>query len=321
MAGKRKNRVKNNRIIIVSRASKLAMTQTQCVADKLKKLYPSLDFEIKAIKTKGDKILKTALSKIGDKGLFTKELEEELIKGKAHLAVHSMKDLPTDLARDLKIAAITKREDPRDVLVSKEGFTLKTLPKGSKVGTSSLRRRAQLLYIRKDVRPADLRGNLDTRIKKMEEGLYDAIIVAYAGIKRLGIAVKLSAISTDDILPQAGQGALAIETHKEAYEIIDMVKALDDRESHLAIDAERALLAELEGGCQVPIGAYAEITGDDVHVKAGVFSLDGSRAVKDEVHGKKENAERIGLELGRKILKDDTAREILLEVKKGARCD
>lgn len=327
--------MKSRRLVIGSRSSKLAMAQTQYVRDRLKKFYPKWDFEIKTIKTMGDKIPDVSLNKIGDKGLFTKEIEEALLRREVDLAVHSMKDLPTELPQGLKIAAVTEREDPRDVLVSKEGFTIKTLPKGARVGTSSLRRRAQLLHMRKDLDILNLRGNLDTRLKKLENGLYNAIIVAYAGIKRIGFAiyprtkcnaarpkntigagVNLSAISTEDIFPQAGQGALGIEVHKDRREVNDLVKALDDADCHLAIDAERALLAGLEGGCQVPIGVYAKIKDNSISIKAGLFSLDGKRAVMAEIAGRKRNARDLGRTLAKNILKRKAARRILDEVRK-----
>lgn len=330
--------MKTRRLIIGSRSSKLAMAQTQYVMDRMKKFYPAWDFKIKTIKTAGDKIPDVSLSKIGDKGLFTKEIEEALLRREVDIAVHSMKDLPTKLPQDLKIAAVTEREDLRDVLVSKEGFTIKTLPKNSKIGTSSLRRRAQLLHMRKDLDILNLRGNLDTRLKKLEKGLYNAIIVAYAGIKRMGFAiyprtkcnvarpkntigaeVNLSAISTEDILPQAGQGALGIEIHKDRREVNDLVKALDDADCHLAIDAERALLAGLEGGCQVPIGVYAKIKGNSISIKAGLFSLDGKHAVRDEIMGLKKDAGSLGRQLAERILENEVARRILDEVKEGIR--
>ncbi len=309
--------MKNRRFIIGSRSSKLAMAQTQYVRDLLKKNYPALDFEIKTIKTKGDAIVDVALSKIGDKGLFTKELEDALLGREIDLAVHSMKDLPTELTQGLKIAAVTKREDPRDVLVSGQGFTIKTLPKDSRVGTSSLRRRAQLLYLRKDLNVMDLRGNLDTRINKLDKGLYDAIILAYAGVIRLGLKVNLSAISTEDLLPQAGQGALGIEVHEDNREVIDMAGALDDADCHLSIDAERALLSALEGGCQVPIGVYAEVSGERISMRTGVFSLDGKSAVRDEISGNKKDAVALGLQLAEKIINIKGARQILEDVRKG----
>lgn len=320
------------RIVIGSRSSKLAMAQTQHVRDKLKKFYPAWDFEIKTIKTLGDKILDVALSKIGDKGLFTKEIEEALLRGEIDLAVHSMKDLPTQLSKSLKIAAVTKREDPRDILVSKQGFTplekadgeqssltgftLKTLPQGAKVGTSSLRRRAQLLSFRSDLMVTDLRGNLDTRIKKLEQGLYDGIIVAYAGVKRLGLKSKIAIVPLGDILPQAGQGALGIEIREGAAEVNDLVKVLDDFDSRLCVNAERALLSGLEGGCQIPIGVYAQIQNSRISIKAGVFSLDGKQAVRDEIAGPKDDAETLGRQLADRFLEKRVVREILDEVRK-----
>lgn len=325
--------MRNKRFIIGSRSSKLAMTQTRYIMGELKRLHPSSNFEIKTIKTVGDTILDAALNKIGDKGLFTKEIENALLRREIDLAVHSMKDLPTELPKGLDIAAMTKREDPRDVLVSKQGLTIKTLPKNSKVGTSSLRRRAQILHLRRDLDIIDLRGNLDTRIKKLEQGLYDAIILAYAGIKRLKIGTDtlfsfvskigylspISPISVDDMLPQAGQGALGIEAREDDREVIDMVKALDDTDCHLSVDAERALLSGLEGGCQVPIGVYAEVAGDNISIKAGVFSLDGSGAIRDEIRGRKKDAGKLGQTLAGRILKNETARRILDEVRKGVR--
>ena len=311
--------MKNRRLIIGSRSSKLAMAQTQYVMDRMKGFYPAWYFEIKTIKTVGDKIPDVSLSKIGDRGLFTKEIEEALLRREVDIAVHSMKDLPTKLPRGLKIAAVTKREDFRDVLVSKEGFTIKTLPKNSKIGTSSLRRRAQLLYKRQDLDVLNLRGNLDTRLRKLDDGLYDAIMLAYAGIKRLGLALNMSVISVEDMLPQAGQGALGIEVHKDAKKTDNLVKALDDADSHLSVDAERALLAGLEGGCQVPIGVYARIKGNSISIKAGLFSLDGRRVVRDEIMGLKKDAGPLGRQLAEKILKGEAARRILDEVKEGMR--
>ncbi|MDP3787639.1 MAG: hydroxymethylbilane synthase [Candidatus Omnitrophota bacterium] len=308
--------MKNRRVVIGSRSSKLALVQAELVREKLKVFYPALNLEIKTIKTVGDKILDVALSKIGDEGIFTKEIEEALLKGEIDIAVHSMKDLPTQLPQGLKIAAVTEREDPCDVLVSKRGFTLKTLPKGSNVGTSSLRRSAQLLHTRNDLNISDLRGNLDTRVRKLEQGAYDAIILAYAGIKRLGFKLKLSVIPIEEMLPQAGQGALAIEIRGDDREADELVKVLDIPDFHLSINAERALLSGLEGGCQVPIGVYAQVDDDRISVKAGVFSLDGKTAVKDEIAGPKKDAEILGRQLAERILKDKAARQILDEVRK-----
>ncbi len=310
--------MKNKPLIIGSRSSKLALVHANFVRGQLKAFYPALGFEIKTIKTVGDKILDVALSKIGDKGLFTKEIEEALLKREIDLAVHSMKDLPTELPEGLKIAAVTDRVDPCDVLVSTPGFTINTLPKGSRVGTSSLRRRAQLLHIRKNLNILDLRGNLDTRVKKLERGLYDAVILAYAGIERLGILndrvglkLKLSRIPVETILPAAGQGALGIEIRKDNRETDKLLKVLDNADSRLSIEAERALLSGLEGGCQVPIGVYAYVNNDQISIKAGVFSLDGKIAVKDKITGSKKDAEALGSQLAERILRKKEARQIL----------
>jgi len=308
-------------LIIGSRKSKLALVQARLVKAELEAAYPKRDFQIKTIKTTGDKILDVPLSKIGDKGLFTKEIEEALLRKEIDIAVHSMKDLPCELPEGLRITAVSKREDPCDVLVSRtekgtgyffnitNGFQKSSLspflslPSGAKIGTSSLRRRAQVLHIREDLSCLDLRGNLDTRLKKLEEGLYDAIILAAAGIKRLGLQLNTTAISTEDILPQAGQGSLGIETRGCDSDIENLVKVLDDPDSHVCIDAERGLLAGLGGGCQVPIGVLAVLDDDQVSIKAGVFSLDGKTAVRDEIAGPKEDAHALGRKLAESVLK------------------
>ena len=306
--------MKNKRLIIGSRASSLALAQAELVKGVLALAYSDLAIDIKTIKTTGDKILDLALNKIGGKGLFTKEIEEALLRREIDFAVHSMKDLPTELPRNLKIAAVTKREDPCDVLISGQGFNLKTLPQGAKIGTSSLRRRSQLLQLRNDLRVLDLRGNLETRVKKLEQGLYDAIILAYAGVKRLGLNLKITLITKDELLPQAGQGALGIEVRQDDQEAATLVKVLDDPDTHLCIDAERALLAGLGGGCQVPIGVYAHITESKIFIEAGVFSLDGKLSVKGSMSAEKNNASELGLELSNS-LREKGAQKILNEVK------
>lgn len=308
---KKKEQIK--RLVIGSRGSKLALTQTGLVKGVLENNFPRLAVEVKIIKTTGDKILDTPLSKIGDKGLFTKELEEALLRGEIDLAVHSMKDLPTEIPRGLMIGAVTKREDACDVLVSATGYTVKTLPRGAKIGTSSLRRRAQILSLRPDLVTEDLRGNLDTRLKKLGSDLYDAIILAYAGIKRLGLNLTMSKIPFDEMLPQAGQGALGIEIRKNDSKARNLVKILDDSDSYLAIEAERSLLAGLGGGCQVPIGVYAQIGGDKITIRAGVFSLDGRRVIRDEASGDKKDAVLLGRQLADRLL-GKGAKEILHSV-------
>lgn len=309
----KKQELKNKHLIIGSRSSKLALTQTEFVKGKLKQAYPALEIKIKTIKTTGDKILDAPLDKIGDKGLFTKEIEEALLKDEVDLAVHSMKDLPCQVPRGLKITAIMKREDPRDILVCRKEFSLRTLPKNSRVGTSSLRRRAQVLNIRDDLEILNLRGNLDTRIKKLDNGLYDAIILAYAGVKRLGLKINMSVIPIDNILPQAGQGALGIEVRRDDLDTEKRVKLLDDSDTHIAVTAERASLSELGGGCQVPIGVYARLENNMVIIKAGVFSLDGKTAIKDEIIGDRKDADVIGKRLAQKLLKKG-AKQILEDI-------
>lgn len=308
--------MKANRLIIGSRGSKLALTQAELVKGILNNNFPQLLIEIKIIKTTGDKILDVPLAKIGDKGLFTKELEEALLRNEIDLAVHSMKDLPTDIPDGLEIGAITAREEACDVLISKEDFTVRTLPANAKIGTSSLRRRAQLLSLRPDLQALDLRGNLDTRLKKLDSGAYGAIILAYAGIKRLGLKLRMTKISFDEMLPQAGQGALGIEIRKNDSDIRNLIKILDDIDSRLNIEAERSLLAALGGGCQVPIGVYAKIEGGNINIEAGVFSLDGKRAIKDEMSGDKQDAVLLGKKLAEILLKKG-AKEILEEVYHG----
>ncbi len=300
-------------LIIGSRASKLALAQANLIKDLLQEKYPVLDIEIKTIKTTGDKILDVSLDKIGDKGLFTKEIEAALLAGDIDLAVHSLKDLPVEITAGLKIAAVTPREDPRDILVSLKGDDLKSLPKKSRIGTSSLRRRAQLLRLRPDLRVMDLRGNLDTRIRKLNAGLYEAIVVAYAGVKRLGLKLLMSVIPLEEFLPQAGQGALGIEIRQGRTDLEEIVKILDDAPAHLCIDAERQVLSGLGGGCHAPIGVYARIEGDKIIINAGVFSLDGKTAIKDKISGAKKDAGSLGLSLADKLLKNG-AKQILKEI-------
>lgn len=297
-------------LIIGSRASSLALVQANLIKDLLKEKYPDLVIQIKTIKTSGDKILDVALDKIGDQGLFTKEIEEALLADEVDLAVHSLKDLPVEITAGLKIAAITQREDLRDILVSPKGYDLKSLPQNSKVGTSSLRRRAQLLHLRPDLKIMDLRGNLDTRIRKLNDRVYDAIVLAFAGVKRLGLKLSMSPISVEEFLPQAAQGALGIQIRQGRPDLEEITKILDDAPTHLCCDAERAVLSGLGGGCHAPIGVYAQINDDKIIIDAGVFSLDGKVVIRDKLSGDKQNIENLGLTLADKLLKCG-ARQIL----------
>ncbi|MEE8423130.1 MAG: hydroxymethylbilane synthase, partial [Thermodesulfobacteriota bacterium] len=270
--------------------------------------------ELKKIKTTGDKILDVPLAKVGGKGLFVKEIEDALLSHKVDLAVHSMKDVPTDLPEGLHIASVTEREDPRDALLARGGCKMMELPHHAKIGTSSLRRQAQILSVRSDFEINQLRGNLDTRIKKLETKELDAVILAAAGIRRMGWTDKITEyISTDVCLPAIGQGAVGIETRVDDEAINSLVLRLNHETTSLAVRAERAFLKKLEGGCQVPIAAYGEINGDKVKLRGLVGRIDGSEIIKDSLEGSVERVEEIGDELAEKLLSMG-AGEILKEV-------
>ncbi len=269
------------------------------------KAHAGLVVEIEIIHTTGDRITDVPLAKIGDKGLFTKELDRALLDGRVQLAVHSLKDVPTRLEQGLKLAAVGKREDASDALVTPAGrpATLESLPAGARVGTSSLRRRAQLLALRPDLDIRDLRGNLDTRLAAVHEGKYDAIILALAGMKRLGRAAEATQVlDLESWLPAVGQGALAIVCRSDDADTARLLGMLDDAETRAATAAERALLRELEGGCQVPIAALARVHGNDLHLRALVASVDGRRLVRGEQHGARLEAEAIGRALAQDLL-------------------
>jgi hydroxymethylbilane synthase len=300
-------------LIIGSRGSPLALWQARWVQAKLGELGERSRIEI--IKTTGDKITDAPLAKIGAKGLFTKEIEEALLDGRVDLAVHSLKDLPTSLPAGLGIAAIPAREDPRDAII---GSRLNDLPQGAKVGTSSLRRMAQLRALRPDLAVEPLRGNLDTRLRKLDLGLYDAIVVAYAGLKRLGMASRATEIlNPESMCPAVGQGALGIETRLGGDRVERICRALDDLPSRVAVTAERAVLASLGGGCQVPIGVYARLENGVLKVTALVASPDGHRVVRLCMEGDPSDPLGLGKELGRRLLAAG-AREILERVYDGA---
>jgi hydroxymethylbilane synthase len=294
----------NQSLTIGSRGSKLALWQANWVRDQLIARYPNATVDIKVIKTTGDKILDISLSKLGGRGVFTKEIEEAMSADEIDLAVHSLKDLPTELPAGLHIAAITEREDVRDALLSHDASTgLSDLPKGAIVGTSSLRRQAQLHVLRPDIEIRDLRGNVDTRLKKLQEGQYDAIILAAAGLIRLGYAEHISAyLSLDEMLPAVGQGALAIETRIDDQRTNSAIDFLNHRPTVYSVLAERSLLRAMGGGCQVPIAANAVADGDKLSMRALVASLDGKRVIKRDISGDVSAAEKSGSRLAREIL-------------------
>ncbi|HHT9109949.1 MAG TPA: hydroxymethylbilane synthase [Candidatus Brocadiaceae bacterium] len=307
--------VREKRVIVGSRGSKLALTQTNWVISELKRLNPEFEFLIEKISTKGDKITDVPLSRLGGTGLFTKELEVALIKEKIDIAVHSAKDVPTEIHEGLMIGATPKREDPHDVLISSNNATLEKLADGARIGTSSLRRKAQLLAFRPDFKILDLRGNLDTRIKKIDADDMEAIIVAHAGLIRMGYTGTISQIIPFDImLPAVGQGSLCIEIRKNDERIKKIVSHIDDRQTKIAVDCERALLAKLQGGCQVPIGAYAEVQGNTVSIEAIISTLDGDHAIRDKHSGPIKQAAKIGEELAQRML-ESGGEKILHEIR------
>ena len=301
-------------IRIGTRGSKLALFQANWVKDLLTRTYPHLEVDLTIIKTTGDKIQDAPLAKIGGKGLFVKEIEEALLERKVDLAVHSIKDVPTEFPKGLHLAAITKREDPRDVFISRTGAALKDLSRGAKIGTSSLRRQAQLLHFRTDFEMIPLRGNLDTRLRKLDTQGLDGIVLALAGVKRMGLEKRITEILPVEVsLPAIGQGALGIETRTDDPPVEEWIQFLNDPESALAVKSERAFLKRLEGGCQVPIAAYGRNSGSTLQIDGMVGSVDGKRIIRHQVEGPAENAESLGVELA-EILLSRGAREILDEV-------
>lgn len=295
---------------IGTRGSALALWQANHVGGRLAELH-GVQSELVRIRTSGDRFLTGSVALVGTKGVFIKELEDALLAGTIDLAVHSMKDVPTEIPGGLAFPAITRREDPRDCLVSHSGLRLGDLPVGARVGTSSLRRQAQLRHHRPDLQLLDLRGNVDTRLKKVAAGDFDAIVLAVAGVKRLGASDKVTEILTTELmLPAVGQGALGIETRSADRETASLVASLDDAETRACVTAERALLHELEGGCQVPLGALARLEGDDLLLEACVFSPDGTDFVRREFRGSAKDADTAGKVLGQ-ILIDAGADRIL----------
>ncbi len=296
-----------------SRGSTLALWQAGFVKSEVER-RTGRPVEIVKIKTTGDMILDVPLAKVGGKGLFVKEIEDALLKRRIDLAVHSMKDVPTDLPGGLGIVCITKREDPRDAFLSVKYARFEDLPKGAKLGTSSLRRQTQLLGVRPDLEIGQLRGNLDSRIRKMEEGLYDAIILAAAGLVRLGWEGKIRQyLPTDFSIPAIGQGALGIEVRLDDARTREAVEFLNDRDTSLAVRAERGFLKRLEGGCQVPIAAFARTEGDTIRIHGLVGRPDGSEILRSSRSGTADDPESIGVALAEELLSRG-GRRILEEV-------
>ncbi len=302
---------------IGTRGSKLAMWQAEWVKARLVETYPDLTAELVTIKTTGDMILGVPLAKIGGKGLFVKEIENALLDGRVDLAVHSMKDVPILIPADLSVGCVTEREAPFDVLVSRTGKGLKDLPSRARIGTGSLRRQAQLLHFRSDFTMVSIRGNLDTRLRKLEEQDLDAVVLASAGLRRMGLSHRATeTIPTEICLPAIGQGVLAIETRQKDREVHEAIAFLNDSETAVAMQAERAFLRRLEGGCQVPIAAYARRIGQDLEIEGMVASVDGKQMVRQTKRGRIRDAEALGIQLAEAVLSlggDEILREIYNE--------
>jgi len=305
----------NGTLTIGSRGSDLALWQTNFVKKKLEEKFIALRCEIKIITTTGDWMLDTALSKIGDKGLFTRQIESALLAGEIDLAVHSLKDLQTAQPDGLMIGAISKRETPNDVFISRDYSSIDELPNGARVATGSLRRKSQLLHYRPDLVISEIRGNVPTRIKKLDESGLDGMILAFAGVHRLGLDDRVrQTIPFEIMLPAVGQGAMAVEVRSDDVKVQEIVSVLNDDETFHCITAERAFLRRLEGGCQVPIGAFAYIEGDQINLEGVIGNLDGSENLRERISGDVSDANALGTRLAEQML-EKGAGEMLQEVR------
>jgi len=304
-----------NIIRIATRKSPLALWQAEHVKARLQLHHPGLEVELVSMQTEGDRILDTPLSLVGGKGLFTKELEQALYEHQADIAVHSMKDVTIDMAEGLQLPVILKREDPHDVFISDAHKSISDLPQGAIVGTSSLRRKCQLMAWRGDLNIKDLRGNVGTRLNKLDDGEYDAIILAAAGVMRLGLDDRISeVISTDIILPAIGQGAIGIQMRTGDNDVLEKISSLNDVTTQQQVETERVVSRRLFGGCQLPIAAYAEIEQERIRITGMVGRVDGSEIIKDSVNGNLQQREALGLQLAETLLKngaDDILKEYL----------
>lgn len=293
----------NKTIRIATRKSMLALAQAEYVGERLQHANPGLQVELLKIVTQGDKILDSPLAKVGGKGLFIKALEQALLDNKADIAVHSMKDVPTELPKGLHIATICAREDPRDAFVSNSFKHFEKLPKGTRIGTSSLRRQCQLSALRPDLDIVDIRGNVNTRLKKLDAEEYDAIILAVAGLKRLGLSERICEYLTPEIsLPAVGQGAIGIECRSDDLEVHNLISPLNDTLTYICVTAERAMNLRLQGGCQVPIAGYGQISQAMFRLRGLVGTPDGKRIIRSEINGDPESAPALGVKLANDLL-------------------
>ncbi len=305
---------------IGTRGSLLALTQSGFIQRRIEEAWPDVKVELTVIKTTGDKIQDVPLAKVGGKGLFVKEIEEALLAREVDLAVHSMKDVPAVLPGGLIIGVVPAREDPRDVLVTHKGSGLTDLPPAARVGSSSLRRAAQIRAHRPDILVENLRGNLDTRLRKLDDGMYDAIVLAAAGLHRMGWQDRITAyLEVEDFLPAVGQGALGLELREDDHEVRELLAPLHDQETSIAVQAERSFLETLEGGCQVPIGGHARAVGDRLELTGLVASVDGSKIFRITRTAPRDEAVRLGIQVAGELL-EAGARSILDEVNRGLSC-
>jgi hydroxymethylbilane synthase len=290
-------------LILGTRGSKLALHQSEWFQSRIHAVMPDVQVTLRKIQTSGDKIVDVPLAKIGGKGLFVKEIEEALLAGEIDLAVHSMKDVPAQLPKGLEILCVPPREDARDALISRDGRSFKDLPRGATIGTASLRRQAQLLNARPDLRIVMLRGNLDTRLRKLKEGQFDAIVLAAAGLHRLAWAHEITEYLDPSVsLPAIGQGALGIEGRSDDQFVRSVLDRLNDRATATTVTAERAFLARLEGGCQVPIAAYATLSDGQVMLDGLVAGVDGKTVLRDRIQGSSHDAHALGVQLAGRLL-------------------
>ncbi len=302
------------KLTIATRGSQLALWQAEFIAARLKERYPEIAVDLKIVQTMGDRILDKPLARVGGKGLFVKEIEEAILSGQADLAVHSLKDVPGELVPELTLGVIPQRGDPTDTLVSLEYSDLHSLPAGGVVGTGSLRRQAQILNLRPDLQIKNLRGNLDTRIRKLERGEYQAIVLASAGLQRLGVEVGHHfRLAPPDFLPAVGQGALGVEYKRSNHQLSELLKVLDHDSSRITTSAERAFLRELEGSCQVPLGAFAEIKDGLIHLSGFVSDLSGKSFIRKSGTSACHSPETLGRDVARQVIASG-GREILDEV-------
>ncbi len=291
------------KFILATRKSLLALTQSEWVKSEIEKRCPDVEIELLKVVTRGDRILDVPLAKVGGKGLFVKEIEDALLKKDADLAVHSLKDCPTELPDGLEVSVFPRREDPRDAFISKDGKALSDLPEGARVGTSSLRRLSQLRKIRPDLVIESLRGNLDTRLRKLDEGMYDAIILATAGLNRLGLSHRITMhLDPETMLPAIGQGSLGIEFRSADRRMREILASIHDKDTAVCVRAERAFLLRLEGGCQVPIGAHAVLSGGKINMEGLVADEQGSEVIRRGQTGPVDDPEALGTALADEIL-------------------